>query len=160
MEQQKLLNQVVAFARAIGVDVREGPLQRSTRVPGLDIVAGCVHVDVGELRGLGDFLHEVAHVALTPAKERHALDEWVAGTPTQEISALAWTWAVGQHLGLEAGHVFHDEIISGNGPTLRENFLAGCYVGVPMLQYWGLTNLADASGAVTKYPQMLKWTRD
>jgi hypothetical protein len=150
------LARVIAFARSIGVEVHEGELARETRVPGVDIVSGCVQVDRAALQAIGDFLHEVAHVALTPLADRRALDEWVTGTEVQEISALAWTWAAGQHLGLEPSDVFHDEVISGYGPTLRENFSEGRYVGVPMLQRWGLTN---ASGAPA-YPAMARWMRD
>ena len=153
MVKRELLDRVIAFARAIGVEVQEGSLHRVTRVPGVDIVRGRVQVDPGSLRALGDLLHEVAHVALTPASERSALDEWITGTESQEISALAWTWAVGKHLTLDARDVFHDQVISGNGPTLRDNFGAGQYVGVPMLQVWGLTNIAQ-------YPAMTKWSRD
>lgn len=147
------LDRVIAFARSIGVDVHEGALARETRVPGVDIVAGAVQVDRAALRGIGDFLHEVAHVALTPPADRPAMDEWVTGTEAQEVSALAWTWAAGQYLGLEPYDVFHDAIISGNGPTLRENFCDGHYVGVPMLQRWGLTNAPT-------YPRMDRWMRD
>jgi len=150
------LDRVIAFARSIGVEVHEGELARSTRVPGVDIVSGCVQVDRAALQGIGDFLHEVAHVALTQPADRPALEEWVTGTEAQEISALAWTWAAGQYLGLDPADVFHDAVISGNGPTLRENFSAGQYVGVPMLQRWGLTN---AGGAPT-YPRMDRWMRD
>jgi hypothetical protein len=153
MPDGERLDRVIAFARSIGVEVHEGELARSTRVTGVDIVSGCVHVDRALLRGIGDFLHEVAHVALTRLADRPALDEWVTGTDAQEISALAWTWAAGQYLGLEPSDVFHDAIISGNGPTLRENFSTGQYVGVPMLQYWNLTNNAA-------YPRMARWVRD
>lgn len=153
MPATETLDRVIAFARSIGVDVHEGALARETRVPGVDIVAGCVHVDRPALRGIGDFLHEVAHVALTPPADRPAMDEWVTGTEAQEVSALAWTWAAGQFLGLEPSDVFHDAIISGNGPTLRENFCDGHYVGVPMLQRWGLTNAPT-------YPRMARWMRD
>lgn len=147
------LDRVIAFARSIGVEVREGALDRETRVPGVDIVSGCVQLDRAVLRGIGDFLHEVAHVALTRPADRPALDEWVTGTEAQEISALAWTWAAGLYLGLDPSDVFHDAVISGNGPTLRENFSVGQYVGVPMLQYWGLTN-------APAYPRMARWMRD
>ena len=159
--RQDHLKTAIEFARSIGIPVHETKITRSTRVPGVDIVAGCVHIDSTELRGLGDFLHEVAHVALTPSADRHELDEWIAGTAAQEMSALAWTWALGQHLGFAPEDVFHDAVISGNGPTLRENFSAGRYIGVPMLQYWRLTNVNSGAGeAAVTYPGMARWTRD
>lgn len=161
MVRRDPLTIAIEFARSIGIPVHETKIARPTRVPGVDIVSGCVHVDSTELRGLGDFLHEVAHVALTPVADRHRLDEWITGTAAQEMSALAWTWALGQHLGLDPADVFHDAVISGNGPTLRENFIAGQYVGVPMLQYWRLTNVSSGAGeAKVTYPQMARWTRD
>ncbi|MGZ8796002.1 MAG: hypothetical protein ACXW2F_01560 [Thermoanaerobaculia bacterium] len=55
-----------------------------------------------------------------------------------EFTAIAWTWAASRHLDIEPADTFHEEVISGNGPTLLENFSTGRFVGVPMLQYWGL----------------------
>ncbi|MGZ8828760.1 MAG: hypothetical protein ACXW2Q_00120, partial [Thermoanaerobaculia bacterium] len=78
-----------------------------------------------------------------------------------EFTAIAWTWAASRHLDIEPADTFHEEVISGNGPTLLENFSTGRFVGVPMLQYWGLAVEAKnaASQGVDAYPHMLRWLR-
>ena len=108
-----------------------------------------------------DLLHEAAHIALTVPGRRASLDGTIASSPAEEMAAIAWTWAAARHLDIAPHEVFHDEVISGNGPTFRENFSAGCYVGVPMLQYWGLTverNSPTADPAAA-YPNMIAWVR-
>ena len=152
---------VVAFIRSIGIGVREAPIQRKTLVPGIDIVLGTLVVDRGALCQSADLLHEAAHIALTRSDQRSVLDGTISSSAAEEISAIAWTWAAALHLNIAAHEVFHDEVISGNGPTLRENFAAGRYVGVPMLQYWGLTieKRSPRHDDAVVYPGMIAWVR-
>ncbi len=154
-------DQVVHFIRSLGVDVTETTLTRQSLVPGIDIRAGGLHVDPDQLCEPADLLHEAAHILLTAAETRPGLDGTLNADAAEEMSAIAWTWAAALHLGIEPELVFHDEVISGNGPTLRENFCAGRYIGVPMLQWWGMTldaSRAEALG-LRAYPNMLRWVR-
>jgi hypothetical protein len=153
MSGPDVLGGVIAFIRSLGIAVAEREIHRPTLVPGIDIEQGGLIVDPPRLCQPADLLHEAAHIALTPAARRASLDGTISSTPTEEISAIAWTWAAAQHLGVDPEKVFHEEVISGNGPTLLDNFSAGRYVGVPMLQFWGLTQQRD-------YPRMNRWVRE
>ena len=79
-----------------------------------------------------------------------------------EMAAIAWSYAAAVHLNLDPAVVFHEEGYRGGAQTILENFQAGRYIGVPLLQYMGLT--ADAKRAqainVEPYPHMLRWLRD
>jgi hypothetical protein len=159
--RDETLRRVIDFIRSIGIDVREGAMTRETLVPGMDIVRGTLLVDETMMCKPADLLHEAAHIALTVPSARNLLDGTADTSPAEEISAIAWTWAASRYLDIDAAEVFHEDVVSGNGPTLLENFLEGRYVGVPMLQYWGLTvepKNAAARGA-DPYPHMLRWLR-
>jgi SM-20-related protein len=154
-----LLARIIDFIRSLGIVVTEAKIDRSTLVPGIDIRHGGLIVEKQRMCKPADLLHEAAHLALTPALARPALDGTITSTPSDEMSAIAWTWAAAKHLDIDPREVFHEEVISGNGPTLLENFSAGRYVGVPMLQYWRMTVQKAADGR-EPYPHMIRWTRD
>ena len=156
------LPRIIEFIRSIGIEVREAPMHRRTLVAGIDLDGGGLVIERERLCMPADLLHEAAHIALTPASHRHLVDGTMDGTAAEEIAAIAWTWAAARFLGLDEEDVFHQEVISGNGPTLLENFRDGRFVGVPMLQYLGLAN--DEKHATKRgtapYPHMLRWLRD
>lgn len=153
---------VVAFIRSLGIDIVEAPMARKTLVPGADIVAGGIVFERSALCQPADLLHEAAHIALTVPDRRASLDGTIPSSPAEEMAAIAWTWAAARHLDIAPHEVFHDEVISGNGPTFRENFSADCYVGVPMLQYWGLTveRKSPTADPAAVYPNMIAWVRE
>jgi SM-20-related protein len=156
-----LLARIIDFIRSLGIVVTEARVDRNTLVPGIDIRHGGLIVEKQRMCKPADLLHEAAHLALTPALARPALDGTINSTPSDEMSAIAWTWAAAKHLEIDPREVFHEEVISGNGPTLLENFSAGRYVGVPMLQYWRMTLQKSAEDDDTRpYPHMIRWTRD
>jgi len=162
MADDGTLERIVAFIRSIGIEVNHGPMTRKTLVPGIDIVSGTLLIDEARMCMPADLLHEAAHIALTLPSARAVLDGIADTSPAEEISAVAWTWAASRHLDIDPADTFHEEVISGNGPTLLENFLEGRYVGVPMLQYWGLAvdPRHSAAEGVAPYPHMLRWLRD
>jgi hypothetical protein len=161
MSHGETLTRIVDFIRSIGIVVNEGPMWRKTLVPGIDIVQGELLIDETMMCKPADLLHEAAHIALTLPADRSALDGTVNTSAAEEMSAIGWEWAASRHLEIDPAETFHEDIISGNGPTLLENFTAGRYLGVPMLQYWGLAlepKNAAAAG-VDAYPHMLRWLR-
>lgn len=161
MVRNETLRRIVDFIRSIGIEVDEGVMTRDTLVPGIDIVNGSLLIDEPKMCKPADLLHESAHIALTPPDARSALDGTVNSSPAEEVSAIAWTWAASRYLEIDPADVFHEEVISGNGPTLLQNFSTGRYVGVPMLQYWGLAveEKNAAARGVPSYPHMLRWLR-
>jgi hypothetical protein len=161
MPRPEPLRTIIDFVRSIGIDVTEQEIHRPTLVPGIDIQAGRLVVDEARMCQPADLLHEAAHIALTSPDRRATLDGTISSTPAEEMSAIGWTWAAAKHLCIDPAAVFHDEVISGNGPTLLENFSSGRYLGVPMLQYWGMTReKPSAETQISVYPHMMRWMRD
>lgn len=158
---EDVLPHVVAFIRAIGIDVIEDTV-RGMRVPGLDIRGGAIVYDASLLNSASDLLHEAAHIALTPAAQRAALDGWTDASDAEELMAIAWSWAAARALEIPAETLFHDRLTGGQGDALRENVVEGRTVGVPGLQRYGLTcepNRAAERG-LPPYPHMVRWLRE
>jgi len=124
---------------------------RETLVSGIDIENGGLVIEERLLVKPADLLHEAGHIALTEPAKRAALDGTITSSAAEEIATIAWTWAAAMHLEIAPSEVFHVDVISGNGPTLLENFSTGHYVGVPWLQRLKLT---------TNYPAMTRWVRE
>ena len=68
-----------------------------------------------------------------------------------EMGAIAWSYAAALHLGIDPTVVFHQAGYKGASTSILENFAAGRYFGVPILQWVGLTD--------ETYPVMRKWLR-
>jgi hypothetical protein len=154
-----LTERLVAFVRGIGIEVRAAALPEKTILPGLDIRNGAILVDAERLTYPGDILHEAGHLAVTDPAQRNAPQ--LSPTPADEMTSIAWSYAALRHLELDPAIVFHDGGYKGGGSSLIENFTAGRYFGVPLLQLYGMAlepNRAAAIG-VEPYPHMLRWLR-
>lgn len=75
------------------------------------------------------------------------------------MAAIAWSWAAVIELGLEPGIVFHEHGYRGGSVALVENFSAGRYIGVPVLEWLGLTAGDERAGrlGVEPFPAMMRW---
>ncbi len=128
-------------------------------MPGLTIDHGTLVVDRSRLQHPGDLLHEAGHLAVIPADERAQLVGNAGPDPAREMMAIAWSYAALRHLRLDPAVVFHEGGYRGGSGSLIENFSAGRYIGVPVLQWLGMT--AEGTRAVElgikPYPKMLKW---
>lgn len=142
---------IVAFLEEIGIPARAGRVGGEAFLPGLAIREGTIVYDPEALLYPGDLLHEAAHVAWTPAARRATLRDTLTNDPGDEMAAIAWTWAAALHLGLDPAVVFHEHGYRGGSAALVENFRRGRYVGVPLLQWAGMTS---------DYPRMDRWLRD
>src|SRR5580692_4615267 len=131
-----LTDRLVAFVRGIGINVRTATLPEKTVLPGLDIRDGAILVDEARLTHPGDILHEAGHLAVTDPAERDAPQ--LSPTPAEEMASIAWSYAALRHLALEPAVVFHDNGYKGGSASIIENFTAGRYFGVPLLQYYGM----------------------
>ena len=131
-------------------------------LPGLLIEQGKIIIDRDKLRFPGDILHEAGHIAVVPAAERYVLDGPAVGerkdAPAEEMMAIAWSYAACIHLDIDPTFVFHVEGYRGGSASIIENFSAGRYFGVPVLQWLGMTASFGSSAGV--YPCMIKWMRD
>ncbi|HLD65014.1 MAG TPA: hypothetical protein VJA19_03115 [Pseudomonas sp.] len=161
-EQQDLIARISTFLRGIGLAVEPAALAMATVLPAIWVEGGRLYFDPARLRFPGDLLHEAGHLAVAPAAERQALTGDIDRGPGEEMMAIAWSWAALVHLQLAPEVVFHDEGYKGGSQAIIENFSAGRFFGVPMLQWTGMTlepKQARATGAPA-FPAMLKWLRD
>ena len=153
---------IVEFLRGLGLDVRKGELEGRTFTPGIQIRTGGIVYDESALSHPGDLLHEAGHLAIVPPDRRAAMHIDAGKSAAEEMAAIAWSFAAAVQLHLDPALVFHGDGYRGGGAALVENFAEGRYVGVPMLQWLGLT--ADekraAELAVPPYPHMLSWLLD
>ena len=80
----------------------------------------------------------------------------------EEMMAIAWSYAASVHLHLEPDVVFHPAGYRGGSQALIDNFTQGRTIGVPMLQWVGLTTEPKHAAArgVEPYPHMVRWLRE
>jgi hypothetical protein len=151
--------QLATFVRSVGIDVRAATLDADTLFSGLDIRHGAVLVDATRLVHPGNILHEAGHIAVTDPAVRNA--ETLSPTGGEELATLAWSYAAALHLGFGAELVFYPGSYQGWDTSLIENFAAGRYIGVPLLQRYRMAldpKMASQSG-VDPFPHMLRWVR-
>ena len=155
-----LTERLAEFVRGVGLDVRPAVLAPDTFLPGLQISDGAILVDEDRLAHPGDLLHEAGHLAVTDPAERPA--PTLEPTPGDEMAALAWSYAALRRLALAPEIVFHAHGYKGGSQALIEAFSqSGGTIGVPLLQYYGMTvepKNAAARGA-EPFPNMLRWLR-
>jgi hypothetical protein len=154
-----LTERLADFVRSIGIDVRATTLPGKTFLPGLEIRDGAILIDEQKLRHPGDILHEAGHLAVTDPAERHA--PTLSPNGGDELTAIAWSYAALRYLDIDPRIVFHADGYKGDAQSILENFGAGHYFGVPLLQLYGMSfepHRAAAMG-VTSYPTMQRWLR-
>jgi len=158
-------DRIANFLLDIGLSLRCGALEESTFLPGLRIEGGSLVVDEAKLLYPGDLLHEAAHLAVSEPRLRTSMEDSSVSEDGQEggaeMAAIAWSYAAALHIGLDPAVVFHPQGYKGGADALLDNFSKGRYVGVPLLQWMGMT--ADAEHArdagVEPYPNMIAWLR-
>ena len=159
MFSDPLTGKLASFVRGVGIDVRAATLDTPTFFPGVDIQYGAVLIDEPRLKHPADILHEAGHIAVTDPAVRHEFR--LAPDDGEEMATLAWSYAAALHLGVPVDVLFHEEQHSGHSPALIENFAAGRYVGVPLLQWFGMTlePRQAAERGLAPFPHMLRWVR-
>ena len=81
--------------------------------------------------------------------------------PAAEMAAIAWSWAAASYLNVAPEILFHEDGYKGGADTLIHNFTAGRYIGVPILQWIGMTK-EPRPGIVPDdhtYPKLIHWLR-
>ena len=159
MACDSLLAKLAAFVRGMGVEVRAVALTEPTFLPGLDIRHGAILLDETRLTYPGDLLHEAGHIAVADPAERK--QEKLSPNLGDEIATIAWSYAAALHLEIDPTIVFHAGGYRGASAAYIENFNAKRYVGVPLLQLYGMTVEPRFAAArqVDPFPHMLRWMR-
>jgi hypothetical protein len=152
---------IAAFLAEIGLPVEIAEIHHPTFLPGIHADSGILRVDPARLSFPGDLLHEAGHLALLTELQRTQVVGDVGDNGGAELGAIAWSYAAALHLRLDPCVVFHEHGYRGGSQSMLENFAAGRYIGVPMLQWLGLC--LDEKNAVPlgvqPYPHMLRWLR-
>lgn len=155
----------IAFIRSIGISVTERNIGEDTFLPGILICEGGILIDKERLQSPGDVLHEAGHIAVIPAAERSALcGADIAIRPeraAEEMMAIAWSYAACIHLNIDPYFVFHDKGYQNGGKQIADQFAAGQWFGVSMLQYAGMTAEPRMAEALNRpaYPAMTQCLR-
>jgi hypothetical protein len=157
-----LTSKMAGFLLSIGLATAPAVLDASGFLKGLMINHGVLLIDEVRLTYPGDLLHEAGHLAVIPGETRKRLHGNVGVDPGEEMAAIAWSYAAALHLEIDPAVVFHSGGYRGGSQAILENFSQGRYVGVPLLDWLGLT--AGKKNAerlhVPPYPHMLKWLRE
>ena len=151
---QPVTAKILAFIEAVGIPIEIAELPHATVLPGMDVVRGRLIVDPERLGWPGDLLHDAGHIAVSDPASR-ATAEAVSPDQGEEMAAIAWSWAAARAIGIDPAIVFHEAGYGAGGGYLAENFAEGRYVGVPLLQWFGMTR-ERGEGA---FPTMQRWVR-
>ena len=156
-----LLEQIVAFLRGIGLDVRAGTVTDDATLPGIDIDRGVLIVDEERLLHPGDLLHEAGHLAVSTPQARATLVHDVGKDGGDEMAAIAWSYAAACHLKIDPAIVFHGQGYQGGGAEILEA-MRNEGIGVPLLQWMGLTfgKKSAPDAGVPPFPHMVRWLRE
>ena len=158
-QKNALLDGIIRFLRDIGIQTKWVELSEETFLPGIGVDCGTLLIDEPKLLYPGDLLHEAGHLAVIPAERRMRAQNYIGKKAAEEMMAIAWSFAALTHLGLDPSVVFHEAGYRGGSAALIENFTNGRYIGVPMLQWIGLTadNKRAEEKGIRPYPSMIKW---
>lgn len=157
-----VIEQIVGFFEAIGLSCRRGTIMDATFLPGILVRDGGLVYDADTLRYPGDLLHEAGHLAVMSPERRMRACPNVGKYAAEEMMAIAWSYAAAAHLGLEPSVVFHEGGYRGGSTALIAAFATETPLGVPMLQWLGMTMDAKTAAAAgcAPYPAMIRWLND
>jgi hypothetical protein len=161
-----LVQRLTTFIRWVGIPVSFRTLIEPSFLPGVLIERGALVIDEAQLKYPGDLLHEAGHLAVVPATERLQLSgEQIGQRPhnaAEEMMAMAWSYAACMHLALNPQVVFHAHGYKGAAKNLLQGFSGDDPLGVPMLQWVGMTVDVRRAGETGQqpYPAMLCWLRE
>jgi hypothetical protein len=144
---------ILDFLDCIGLAVEERPIRPGTFLPGIAVLNGVLIVDRNRLLYPGDLLHEAGHLAVLTAEERKLAGPDLGGNGGHEMAAIAWSYAACVHLDLPLDIVFHPDGYKGDAAWLAQTFANGCYIGLPILEWKGMTS----SDGDNPFPSMDRW---
>lgn len=156
-----LVEQIAAFLRRIGLEVRAAPVADDAVLPGIGIDSGALVVDEARLRYPGDLLHEAGHLAVASPQVRTTLVHDVGKDGGDEMAAIAWSYAAALNLKIDPAIVFHEHGYRGGSQSIMEAMRNGGF-GVPLLQWFGMTydEKRAPDAGVPPFPHMVRWLRE
>ncbi len=151
----------LAFLERVGIEVDWlGDEDEAQLLDGLAIVNGRLLIDPETPVWPSDLLHEGGHIAAAAPEDRPTLGP-LESDPTDEMMAIAWSYAASRECDIPLRQLFHDGGYRNDGANLATAFATGHFIGAPMLGHYGMTadmHTALAQGTVS-FPGMIRWLR-
>ncbi|WP_203234791.1 hypothetical protein [Modicisalibacter coralii] len=166
MSSQGQANAIIAFIESIGIGVDMTPLAQPTFLPGIVIRHGRLAIDPDKWRYPGDLVHEAGHLAVMSPAERAQAHGELDPDGGMEMAALAWSYAAARAMRLPLEVLFHDAGYKGDARWLRDHFIQGGNLGVPLLDYFGMTLCPARLRRLPQmphgqvFPHMVHWLRE
>ncbi|MEQ8909056.1 MAG: hypothetical protein RIC95_07680 [Vicingaceae bacterium] len=161
--KEKLVQQALDFLTEIGISAEKALLTDTEFLPGLKVYKGKILYDENRLLYPGDILHEAGHIAITPKVERTKIGtaKMAKDWPSEgdEIATICWSYAAAKHIDFPIEALFHDNGYKNDALWLKEQFLNGSYIGLPLLEWMGLCE-SQSESDFEAFPKMKKWLRD
>lgn len=161
---ETVFQKITDFIQRIGIPISYRQISEQSFLPGLMIENGTLWIDKKQLKYIGDSLHEAGHIALMTPEQRKNLSGELEGqndAEATEMAVIAWTYAACLEIGIDPAIVFHPDGYKGGSESILENFGNGQYFGVPILEWYGMTerkNNTQQNNTIS-YPRMLTWIR-
>jgi hypothetical protein len=161
---ETVFQKITDFIQRIGIPVDFREISEQSFLPGLLIENGTLLIDKNQLKYIGDTLHEAGHIALMTPEQRKYLSGSLEGqndAEATEMAVIAWTYAACLEIKIDPSVVFHPDGYKGGSESILENFSNGHYFGVPILEWYGMTdrNTNTQQNNTVSYPKMLTWVR-
>lgn len=151
-----------SFVKDVGLEVSYEPIETKTFLPGILVRRGGLVIDKKKLLYPGDILHEAGHLAVMPLSIRQNMNNDLGNDDIQkggEMMAIAWSYAACIYLNIDPYIVFHEQGYRGGGKDLVKNFEKGNILGLPLLQWQGMSyGVKEAERLkVQPFPHMVQW---
>lgn len=158
--EDPVVARIVPFLQAVGITVIVEAVADETLLPGATVRHGALVFDPARLPWPGDLLHEAGHIAVTPPEDREALAE-VSQDFSEEMAAMAWSYAAAIEIGIDPAIVFHEGGYQGGGANFLTSYNGDGGIGVPMLQFYGMTAEPRQAAPLGRepFPAMTRWLR-
>lgn len=160
----KILELMLSFLEEIGLKYYLEPLNEETFLPGLKLRNGALIIDKDKLLHIGDVLHEAGHLACVPGNIRKEMSGNLEDCDLHrggEMMAIAWSYAAAVFLNINPEIVFHENGYKGGAKNILQNFDEGHYLGLPLLQWSGMSydTLNAEKMNIQPFPYMVNWVR-
>ena len=163
---ETVFRKITDFIQKIGIPIGYCQVSEQTFLPGLLIENGKLLIDKNQLKYIGDILHEAGHIALMLPEDRKNLSGSLEGQnkndeAATEMAVIAWTYAACLEIGIDPVIVFHSGGYKGASESILHNFSNGHYFGVPILEWYEMTERVNNTqqNNTMSYPKMVTWMR-
>jgi hypothetical protein len=159
VEHEEVISKICSFMDSIGIPHEDAENDGDTFLPGLQIENGKVRIDRKRLTYPGDLLHEAGHIALTRPDMRPTVGQEALAVKdpaqSEEMGVILWTYLAAKEIGVPVEMIFHAGGYKGHSNWLIDQFEKGNFIGLPLLGWMGVTELAKPG----EMPLVKSWLR-